>query len=154
MRRSSYGISASCRVPRPDAFTAADTALMDTAKALLPRLRTEYREQAFHRALEATWEVIGAANRYVDEQAPWALRKTDPARMATVLYVTAETVRHLAILTQPVMPGTMGRMLDQLGVAPDQRAFAAHDTPLIAETSLPAPKGVFPRYVEPDESGG
>lgn len=138
------------RIPQPGAFTAADTALLDAAKALLPRLRTAYREQAFHRALEATWEVVGAANRYVDEQAPWALRKTDPARMATVLYVTAETVRNLAILTQSVMPGTLGRMLDQLGVLPDQRTFAALDTPLVEGTALPTPQGVFPRHVEPD----
>ncbi len=138
-------------VPQPGAFTAADKALLDAAKALLPRLRTEYREQAFHRALEATWEVVGAANRYVDEQAPWALRKTDPARMATVLYVTAETVRHLAILAQPVMPGTLGCMLDQLGVPLDQRDFAALDTPLATGTALPTPEGVFPRYVEPEE---
>ena len=146
-------ISKNCggEVPEPGEFTAADTALLNAAQGLLPRLRTDYREQAFHRALEATWEVIGAANRYVDDQAPWALRKTDPARMAMVLYVVAETVRHLAILAQPVMPGTLGRMLDQLGVAPDARSFAALGTPLVAGTKLPPPEGVFPRYVEPDQ---
>ena len=51
---------------------------------------------------------LGAANRYVDEQAPWALKKTDPARMATVLYVLAETIRHLAILAQPVRQNALG----------------------------------------------
>ena len=79
--------------------------------------------QAFHRALEMTWEVVGAANRYVDEQAPWALRKSDPARMATVLYVVLETVRHLAVLTQPVMPDAMASLLDQLGQGEDKRSF-------------------------------
>ncbi len=97
--------------------------------------------------------MIGAANRYIDEQAPWALRKSDPARMASVLYVAAETVRRLAILSQPVMPGAMGRMLDQLGVAPEARDFAALDTALAAGTVLPKPEGVFPRFVEAQGTG-
>jgi len=147
---SMIGKNCGGRVPQPGPYTAADTALLDTARALLPRLRAEYRQQAFHRALEATWEIVGAANRYVDEQAPWTLRKTDPARMATVLYVLAETVRTLAILTQPVIPDSIARMLDQLGVAAGDRTFAALATPLAAGTSLPPPEGVFPRYVEPD----
>ena len=138
------------RLPEPGAFTAADTALLGAASTLLERLRGAYRVQAFHKALEATWEVIGAANRYVDEQAPWALRKSNPARMGTVLYVTAETLRRLAILSQPVMPGAMGRMLDQLGVAPEARDFAALDTALAAGAALPKPEGVFPRFVEPE----
>ena len=73
--------------------------------------------------------------------------------MASVLYVAAETVRRLAILSQPVMPGAMGRMLDQLGVAPEARDFAALDTALAAGTVLPKPEGVFPRYVEPEGTG-
>jgi methionyl-tRNA synthetase len=117
----------------------------------MERLRGEYRVQAFNRALEATWAVIGAANRYIDEQAPWTLRKTDPARMGAVLYTVAETVRRLAILSQPVMPGSMGRMLDQLGVPEDARDFAALGIPLAPGTQLPKPQGVFPRYVEPEE---
>ena len=48
--------------------------------------------------------MLAAADRYVDEMAPWALRKTDIARMGTVLYVLAEVIRHLAIFVQPVMP--------------------------------------------------
>ncbi len=91
------------------------------------------------------------ANRYVDEQAPWALKKTAPARMETVLYVLAETVRHLGVLVQPVMPESAGKLLDQLSVPEDQRSFAqlspAHA--LKAGTPLPAPQGVFPRYVDP-----
>ena len=57
-------------------------------RAALPaKCAAEFAEHAFHRALETIWQVVGDANRYVDEQAPWALRKTDPARMGTVLYI-------------------------------------------------------------------
>ena len=88
------------RLPQPGALTADDRALLDASAALLGRVREEMAVQALNRALEAIFEVIGAANRYVDAQAPWALRKTDPARMATVLFVLAETIRRIALLTQ------------------------------------------------------
>ena len=92
----------------------------------------------------------GEGDRYITEQAPWTLKKTDPARMVTVLYVLAETVRHLAILVQPIMPQAMGKMLDQLSVPAGARTFAAlgEGGALKAGTALPAPEGVFPRYVE------
>jgi methionyl-tRNA synthetase len=138
------------QVPQPAAFTDADKKLLGSAHALLAKVRPLMAEQAFHRALETIWQVVGDGNRYVDEQAPWALKKTDPARMATVLYVLAETVRHLAILVQPVMPDSMAKMLDQLAVPADARTFAAlgEGGALKAGTALPKPEGVFPRYVE------
>ena len=138
------------KVPQPGTFTDADNALLGAAHGLLAKARAEYDEQQFHRALEAQWEVVGAANRYVDEQAPWALKKTDPARMATVLYVLAETIRHLAILAQPVMPQSAARMLDLLAVPEDARSFAAlgPSGALKAGTPLPKPEGIFPRHVE------
>jgi methionyl-tRNA synthetase len=137
------------KMPAPGALTAADEALLSAARGLLPRVRAEFAEQQFHRALEAIWEVVGAANRYFDEQAPWNLRKTDMARFGTVLWVTAETIRHLAILTQPVVPSASARLLDQLGAGAGERDFAALATPLAAGRSLPAPEGVFPRFVQP-----
>ena len=99
---------------------------------------------------KASSNLIGAGNRYVDEQAPWALRKTDPPRMATVLYVLAETLRHLGILPQPVMPDASARILDQLAVPDGERGFdrlgPAHA--LVPGTPLPPPRGVFPRHVD------
>ncbi|GHD47319.1 methionine--tRNA ligase [Thalassobaculum fulvum] len=140
------------KVPQPGALTPADEALLEAAEGLLDALRAAYDAQAFHRALDAVFDVVGRANRYVDEQAPWALRKTDPARMATVLYTLAETIRHVAILLQPVMPGSCARMLDQLALAEDARTFdrlgAAHR--LVPGTPLPKPQGVFPRWVAPE----
>jgi methionyl-tRNA synthetase len=137
-------------VPAHGDFTEADRRLLGSAQALLATLRAEIEVQAFHRALDALWAVIGAANRYVDEQAPWALRKTDPPRMGTVLYVLAETIRHLAILTQPVIPDASARILDQLAVPADRRGFEhlGADCALSPGTPLPAPQGVFPRFIE------
>lgn len=107
-------------------------------------------EQAIHLALGAAWSVVADANRYFASQEPWALRKTDPPRMATVLYVTAEVVRQIAILAQPFMPSSAGKMLDLLAARPDARDFASLGQAgrLKAGTVLPAPEPVFPRYVE------
>jgi methionyl-tRNA synthetase len=140
------------KVPNRGVFAAADEAFLAKAQALLGQVRAECEVQAFHKALDHLWFVIGESNRYVDEQAPWALRKTDPARMETVLYVLAEVLRHLAILIQPFMPDAMGKLLDQLAVPADERNFAAltQAYALKPGTPLPAPQGVFPRYVEPE----
>ena len=140
--------NAGAAVPQPGAFTPADQKMLDDGRNLLTIVRAELNEQAFHKALDALWQVVGAANRYVDEQAPWTLRKTDPARMGTVLYVLMETLRRLAILIQPYMPGSMAKLLDQLAVPEAARDFAALDQALKPGTALPAPQGIFPRYVE------
>lgn len=132
------------QVPQPGAFTPEDEEILGKAGALLAEVRDALDVQAFHEALDRIWSVIRAANAYIDRQAPWTLRKTDPARMATVLYVLAETIRRVAILTQPFMPDASAAILDQ--VAAPGRDFAALDTPLVPGTPLPAPHGVFPRH--------
>jgi methionyl-tRNA synthetase len=140
-------------VPNPGLLTVDDSALLIPARALLANMRGAMESQTIHQALIQLWEVVGEANRYVDSQAPWALKKTDPARMATVLYVLAEVIRHLAILAQPVVPDAASKMLDQLAVPEDQRSFAALNDAgmLVPGTPLPKPQGVFPRYSGPEE---
>ncbi|OJZ63118.1 methionine--tRNA ligase [Mycolicibacterium diernhoferi] len=133
-------------VPEPGPFTAEDEALLAAADALLERVRACYDEQAMHLALDAIWSVLSAANKYFSAQEPWVLRKTDPARMATVLYTTLETVRIATLLSQPVMPSSTAKLLDLLGQPADRRDFTAIGARLSAGTALPTPEGVFPRY--------
>ncbi|WGF89649.1 methionine--tRNA ligase [Marinivivus vitaminiproducens] len=150
---SMIGRNCGGEVPMPGAFTDEDRALLDRAHGLLGIVRAEIENQALNRALEAIFEVVGLANRYVDAQAPWTLRKTDSARMATVLYVLAETIRHLAVLTQPVMPDASAKILDLLAQPDDARGFAslgASGQALGPGTALPPPAPIFPRYVETD----
>jgi methionyl-tRNA synthetase len=137
-------------VPAPGEQSADDEALLTAARGALEQTREAMERQAIHRALEAIWQVVAAANRYVDTQAPWALAKSDRARMASVLYVLAEVIRQVATLTQPVMPTASGKILDQLAVPAEARTFAAlgRDDVLVPGTALPKPKGVFPRYVQ------
>src|SRR5262245_26894160 len=146
-------INGSCggTVPQPGPLAPADEALLAAAQGLHARVRQELEQQAFHKALDAVWDVIGDGDLFVNDQKPWSLKKTDPVRMNTVLYVLAETVRHLAILTQPFMPQACGRLLDLLAIPAGNRSFATVESGrLVPGTSLPAPptQGVFPRYVE------
>jgi methionyl-tRNA synthetase len=137
-------------VPTPGAWSAADEALLAAARGLLPQLRIHIAEQAFHLALEAIWRVIADADRHINDEAPWELRTSDPVRMHTVLYVLAETLRHLGILLQPFIPGSAARLLDQLAVPAAARQFVDLATPLAPGGRLPPPAGIFPRYVETD----
>ena len=141
-------------VPPRGALSKADAAILDLAYALPERARGLMADFALHLVLGDIWRVVADANRYFAAEEPWVKRKTDPARMETVLAVTIETLRVIAIMTQPFMPRAMGRMLDALGVAPDARTFA-HAEPaqrVAAATPLPAPAAIFPRYVEPEEA--
>ncbi len=137
-------------LPAPGALAPDDAAMLAQADALLDQCRAAFAGQQIHQALNAIWAVVAEANRYFAGAAPWALRKTDPERFGTVLYVTAEVMRQVAILAQPVMPAAGNKLLDILGVPAEARAFA-HLGPagrLAGGTALPPPQPVFPRYVE------
>ncbi|MGQ3354730.1 MAG: methionine--tRNA ligase [Phreatobacter sp.] len=137
-------------LPTPGVFSPEDEAILAAADGMLAVSREAVCSQQLHRWLEAVWAVVGEANRYFAAQAPWALRKTDPARMETVLYVTAEVIRQAAILAAPAIPLGAPKLLDLLAVPEDARDFAALGTRLKPGTALPPPAGVFPRYVEPE----
>jgi methionyl-tRNA synthetase len=149
-QRSLALIARNCdgRLPGRGPISADDAELLEAADALPAVLRERLDRQAFHEALEETWKVIRAANAYIDRQAPWALRKTDLPRMRAVLRILADALRAIATVLQPFMPESMARMLDQLGVPADARTLAALAHPLPDGTTLPAPQGVFPRFVE------
>lgn len=140
-------------VPSPGPRTAEDDELLGAAQGLLAKVRVALDAQVFHEALEAIWAVVRSANGYVDRQAPWQLRKDDPARMNSVLYTLAETIRCLALLMQPYVPGSAARMLDQVSVPADRRTFAfcGPDHALKPGTPLPKPEGIFPRYTIEEE---
>jgi methionyl-tRNA synthetase len=139
-------------LPTPGVFSDSDKAILAQADGMIAIAREAMATQQIHQWLNAVWAVVAEANRYFAGEAPWALAKTDPARQHTVLYVTAEVIRQIAILTQPVMPQASEKLLDSLGIAQGEaRMFAAlgGETRIAPGTMLPAPQAVFPRYIEP-----
>jgi methionyl-tRNA synthetase len=142
------------RIPEPGAFSEADKAILAAADGLYVKAREAMDVQAITRALDAAWAVVADADRYFAAEEPWSKKKTDPKRMETILYVTAEIVRQITILAQPAMPTSCGKLLDNLALPADTRTFASLGTAgrLKAGTAIPEPKGVFPRWIDPEEA--
>ncbi|MDH4984770.1 methionine--tRNA ligase [Aminobacter anthyllidis] len=149
-QRSLSMIAKNCNgdVPQRGELADADKAILDQATAALVTARKAMAEQGIHHALAAIFAVVAEANRYFAAQEPWALKKTDPARMETVLWTTAEVIRRVGIMCQPFIPASAAKLLDLLAIT--DRDFvhvdAAHA--LVPGAALPAPQPVFPRYVE------
>ena len=153
-QRSLTMVARNCdgRTPTPGPLSAADEALLAQAGALVGEARAAMATFALHTMLADVWRLVAEANRYFASEEPWRLAKSDPARMATVLWTTLEALRIVAVLAQPVIPGSAAALLTLLGVASSGRAFAdlgasGRPTP---GAPLPAPKPIFPRYVEPE----
>lgn len=105
------------------------------------------KESKFSFALEEVISIANEANLFIDQQAPWALKKTDINRMGEVLYILVETIRYIAILLLPFMPDAMNKLLSQLDVEEDKRLFSClnQENAIIASAILPAPEVIFPR---------
>ncbi|HZE46144.1 MAG TPA: methionine--tRNA ligase, partial [Xanthobacteraceae bacterium] len=138
-------------LPAPGPLSANDQAILAQADALAGKARDAMRTQQVHQMLNAVWAVVAEANRYFAGEAPWGLAKTDPQRQGTVLHVTAEVIRQVAILAQPVMPVSAGKLLDLLAVPAEARDFTRLGAGgrIAGGVALPPPAAVFPRYVEP-----
>ena len=151
-QRSLSMIAKNCdgRLPEPQALIEADKEILAQADAILDAARHAMQTQAIHKALDAIFDTVADANKYFAGQEPWARKKDDPARMGTILYVTAEVIREVSILCQMIMPDAAEKLLDLLAVPDDQRRFDDLGAAgrLVAGIALPRPTGVFPRYVE------
>jgi methionyl-tRNA synthetase len=137
---------------------AADDALLALVReAVRDELPTHFEALALSQGIEAWLRAVFACNQYIDSQAPWALRKTDPERMNAVLATLYEAIADLAIAIQPVIPAAAARLLDTMGIPAHERDFAAlrdegryarlADSNFVLET----PSGLFPRLEAPAE---
>ena len=138
------------KLPEPGAFSETDKTILAAADAMIGIAREHMKTQQLHQVLNCIWAVVADANRYFASEAPWALAKTDPGRQGTVLYVTAEVLRQVAILAQPFVPVSASKLLDLLAIGPNERSFDALASAkrIKAGVTLPAPVPVFPRFVE------
>ena len=129
----------------------ADAALFDvidqTVRKTMP---AAYEQLALSQATELWMQAVYACNAYIDEQAPWALRKTDPDRMQTVLATLYICIAQLAVAILPVMPGSATTLLDRMGIDPSLRTFegiGSHWYSPLAESDyrIEQPVPLFPR---------
>jgi len=136
------------KLPALVAPAAEDAPLMGPLEGLVGTIGAFLDRQEYHHALEEIWRQVRGANLYITQQQPWALKKTDPARMAAVLRHLHTALRAFATVLQPFMPDTMAKMLDQLGVPQEARGLGALATPLPDGTPLPPPAPLFRKIEE------
>ncbi len=133
-------------------YIEADEALLEKAKSLREEAGKHIASQSIQKYVETMVNMVWETNKYIDDMEPWVLRKTDPERMATVLYVIMEVLRFSAILYQPLIPSSANKILDQLTVPEDERKFEHLDDSfaLTPGTPISKPVGVFPRLELPE----
>ncbi|MXO58857.1 methionine--tRNA ligase [Altererythrobacter salegens] len=142
--------------PQIFGHTDADNALFEHVdRVIAQEMPASYDKLAFAQALEAWMGAVYACNAYIDEQAPWALRKTDFERMKTVLATLYIVIAQLTVAVRPVMPDTADKLLDSMGIAPELRDFEgirSHWYSPLAESDfrLDKPEGMFPRIELPE----
>jgi len=102
--------------PNTSAMAEIDIKLKDTAETAFPEVSHHIDDIAFSKALASIWEIVNAANKYIDETAPWTLAKDkkNRPRLETVLYGTLESLRIIALLLAAFMPFISEKMWSQL----------------------------------------
>ena len=145
-------------LPRIHGHTDEDNALFEAvAKAVRDEMPPAFEKLALSQACEAWMQAVFACNQYVDAQAPWALKKTDPERMMTVLATLYIVIAQLAVAISPVIPESSKKLLDAMGFDPDLRDFDgihSHWYSPLAESDyrLEKPVPLFPRLELPEEA--
>jgi methionyl-tRNA synthetase len=143
--------------PEIHGHNEADNALFDlVCGAASSAIPAAFDDLALNKACEAWIQAVFACNAYIDEQAPWALKKTDPQRMETVLATLYICIAVLAVAIRPVIPASADELLDSMGVAPELRTFEgilSHWYSPLAESDfkLEAPSPLFPRLELPED---
>jgi methionyl-tRNA synthetase len=152
-------------VPAPGADEELDRSLLNVAGQLPEQVAAALNRFALHDAIGAVWELVGAANKYVEDTKPWELAKQRKAsgpeaaqaaeRLATTLYNLVEALRLIAHHLYPFLPGTAEKIANQLGIELERdgewsRATAWGGYPVGRQLQ---PGGIiFPKIVEADEA--
>ena len=131
------------KLPAPAQRAPSDAMLADPVNTLPAAVAAHLDRQEFHLALEAVMSAVREANGYITVEQPWALKKSDPARMEAVLRQLHDALRVFATVLQPFMPTSMAKLLDQLGVPEEARGLADLSTPLPGGNALPPPEPLF-----------
>jgi methionyl-tRNA synthetase len=137
----------------------ADAELLTLVRrAVQEEVPAQFEALALSFGIETWLKAVFACNQYIDAQAPWALRKSDPERMTAVLATLCEAIVDLAIVIQPVIPVAAVKLLDQLGVPAGERDYAALADEgrygrLAASGAIQPPEPIFPRLTLPAEEG-
>ncbi len=136
-------------LPAAEADDELDSAFKGKFAQAVTNVDRHMDDMAFNKALQAIWELVSAANKYIDDTAPWALAKDDAqrGRLGSVMYNLLEGTRIIALLVAPFMPDTAASILETLGCAADKVTLEGQDQwgGLQPETAIRKAKPLFPR---------
>ncbi len=106
------------KVPEAHTQTEEDRLLVAAAGKAVAEVENCFQELTLHRALIAIWDFINVTNKYIVEQEPWRLGQdaANKSRLETVIYNLLESLRIIAVLVSPFMPGSAEKITDQLGI--------------------------------------
>ena len=138
------------KIPKPGARQPQDEALAKEAQAAMGDVLENYDKLSFARALETIWSVIGAADKYLTSEQPWALGNSEDeqARKGTILWTTAELLRVVTALAYPVLPESAAKVWSLLGQPVAVGKFEWDGLrwgQLVAGTALGKAQTLFPR---------
>ena len=134
------------KIPKkPLVFLNQDRFLINSIKDKLDDYRDLIDNQKLDQYLKNVWVIIGNANKYVDEQAPWLLKKNDFNRMEVVLYTLLETLKQIGIILQPFLPLSSNYILNHLSVSADLRNLNSINTFIDGDIEIIIPSALFPR---------
>ena len=134
------------KIPKkPLVFLSQDKFLINSIKDKLDDYRDLIDNQKLDQYLKNVWVIIGNANKYVDEQAPWLLKKNDFNRMEVVLYTLLETLKQIGIILQPFLPLSSNYILNHLSVSADLRNLNSINTFIDGDIEIIIPSALFPR---------
>ncbi|WP_019223324.1 methionine--tRNA ligase [Bartonella rattaustraliani] len=154
-QRSLSMIAKNCdaKVPLPSPILIQDEQLLEKSFQTLEVVRQAMVSHGIHLALSAIFSLVADANRYFASEEPWYLRKNNPERFRTVLYITLEILRRIGIMLLPFMPQSAAKLLDSLAISEDERYLHHIENSKIQEgVHLPIPEPIFPRYILKDDS--
>lgn len=139
------------QVPTLQELTDEDSAFLTKCRELPKKVIPLMDSFAFNKSLDEIWVVIGEANRYMDAQKPWEIKKENPEKMAHVLRVLMESFCYFSVLVQPFMPESSAKLQSQIGWSDKKLSDLTNDLNLKDGNALPKPEGVFPR-IEKEEA--
>ena len=132
-------------MPGYTVYKEEDKILLDLINTINNNIKEFMNDYQITNALEELWIVIRKCNTYIDEQAPWSLKKTDLERMNTVLYVLCTVIKKISLIALNFVPIGANKILDQLSIPNNKRQYEHFNDELCPEALLPKPEGVFPR---------
>jgi methionyl-tRNA synthetase len=137
------------KVPTTSEYMPQDHRILSQGYNLIDKIRTLIDEQSLKQVLEEIINLANAANLFIDEEAPWKLKSSDPKRMQTILYVLMEIIRVVAILLQPFIPESANRILDYFHIK--ERTFAAlnNDHAIVSGIQIDQPTIIFHKIEVP-----